>query len=189
MKGVEDCSRDLAITVRIGGNSTGLILVNEKYRINNMNTMNTIGWWGLVIAAMIFSAISLAGCSGVQMEVDESPGPQPQELGYNLTVGEPTTGEVFDDMYCIGTVSEVGGEAGFTIPNQTEKIRSLNVFREEDGVMIEQNRFSQEEFDEEGDFSLQTLIYPEVTKYRYRVEALNESGAVIDAVAITIAEN
>ena len=71
--------------------------------------MNTIGWRGLVIAGMICSVISLTSCSGVQMEVDESPGPQ-ELAGYNLTIGEPTTGEVFEGMY-IKSQSAEGGTA------------------------------------------------------------------------------
>jgi len=43
------------------------------------------------------------------MEVDESPGPQ-ELAGYNLTIGEPTTGEVFEGMY-IKSQSAEGGTA------------------------------------------------------------------------------
>jgi len=37
-------------------------------------------------------------------------------------------------------------------------------------------------------FSLETPIYPDTHKYRYRVEALNGSDAVIDTVNVTIVD-
>ncbi len=145
-----------------------------------------IGHNDWLIAIVVSSAIALTGCAGVQMEVDESPGPQ--EIASNLTIGEPTTNEVFDDIYCIGSVSELGGEAGFKIANQTGEFTSLRVIRTQTNKTQVHDLVIRGEFGPDDTFGLETPILPSVDRYRYRVKALNESGGVIDAVNITIAD-
>ncbi|WP_136688448.1 hypothetical protein [Halorhabdus amylolytica] len=149
--------------------------------------MSTIGWRGLVIAAMICSVVALTGCAGVQMEVDESPGPQ--ELGgYNLTIGEPTTGEIFEGIYSIGSIHETGGEVGFKLPNQTEALASIRIVKTQENDTKVHDVTHRSDFDQDDTLGLETPIYPSTDKYRYRVEALNGSDAVIDTVNVTIVD-
>lgn len=141
-----------------------------------------------LIAIMVCSVIALTGCSGVQMEVDKSPGPQ-KLAGYTLTIGEPTTGVVFDGMYIEGQSAE-GGSAYLQLRKHPEELASIREIRiqKNDEQMYKILGTMEMNSDTEFDFNLQTPIYPSVDKYRYRVEALNESGAVIDAVNITIVD-
>ena len=140
----------------------------------------------LFVALLLCATVVLAGCSGVQMEVDKSPGPQEELAGYNLTIGEPTTGEAFDGMYSIGSIQETGGEVGFNFPNQTEALASIRIVKTQENDTKVHDVTHRSDFDQDDTLGLETPIYPSTDKYRYRVEALNESDAVIDAVNVTI---
>ncbi|WP_135663978.1 hypothetical protein [Halorhabdus rudnickae] len=123
------------------------------------------------------------------MEYDTSPEPQEELSGYNLTIGEPTTGGAFDGMY-IKSQSAEGGTASLELRKRPESLTSLRLIRTQQNDTQMHDTLWTMEVNEDSDYSfgLTTPIYPDTHKYRYRIEALNESDAVIDAVNVTIVD-
>ncbi|WP_135663977.1 hypothetical protein [Halorhabdus rudnickae] len=124
------------------------------------------------------------------MEYDTSPEPQEELAGYNLTIGEPTTGVAFDGMF-IQSQSHMGGSAYLELREHPEALTSVRTIRIQENDTQMHEEYGQKEpmnADRGYSFELETPIYPDTNKYRYRVEALNESDAVIDAVNVTIVD-
>jgi len=141
----------------------------------------------IIVAFVVVSAFAVTGCSDVEMTADTSPGSETPE-NYDVDIKEPTNGTIFDDLYVYGLT---GHQDTVTLKIRNSDSLGLiyiNEIRYGDKEVIQPEARNQT-YEYTGSGLGLTVPYKDgVTERRYRLEALNETGHVIDAVNVTITQ-
>lgn len=144
----------------------------------------------IIVALVVVSAFAVAGCSDVEMTADKSPGSETPE-NYDVDIKEPTNGTIFDNLYIYGMSGH-----HFDVKLNIRKQRRLDynkikIIKYED-IDLKNETVSKSQSSEidrrDGDIYLEVPSEDYVSERNYRLEALNETGHVVDAVNVTITQ-
>jgi|GEM_PF-1438906 len=144
----------------------------------------------IIVALVVVSAFAVAGCSDVEMTADESPGSE-TPANYDVDIKEPMTGAVFDNLYVWGMFGH-HFQVRLLLENRSslefEKINEIQ-YEEINGnkeAVIDDRSNRTSEYG--SGINLMVPHQDYVSERNYRLEALNETGHVIDAVNATITQ-
>jgi len=144
----------------------------------------------IIVALVVVSAFAVTGCSDVEMTADTSPGSE-TPANYDVDIKEPTNGTIFDDLYIYG-MSGHHFKVKLNIRNQSRLDYSkIKIIKYED-VDLKNESVSKSQSSEidrrDGDIYLMVPHQDYVSERNYRLQALNETEHVIDAVNVTITQ-
>ncbi|MCU4719442.1 hypothetical protein [Halapricum hydrolyticum] len=144
----------------------------------------------IIVVVVVVSAFAITGCSDVEMTADESPGSETPE-NYDVDIKEPTNGTVFDNLYVYGMIGH-HFQVLLLLENRSslefEKIKEIQYEKINANKKTAINERSNRTAKYGGGIYLMVPHQDYVSERNYRLEALNETGHIVDAVNVTITQ-
>lgn len=144
----------------------------------------------IAVALVVVSAFAVTGCSDVEMTADKSPGSETPE-NYDVDIKEPTNGTVFDNLYVYGMIGH-HFQVLLLLENRSslefENINKVKYEEINENKKTAINERSNRTAEYGSGIYLGVPYQDYVSERNYRLEALNETGHVVDAVNVTITQ-